>query len=264
MVMDTMIRLKEMRLVMDQTKDHKHRVLQTAAEEIRGWMSQVQKVKAIYCTMNMFSLNVTHEAFLAECWCPENSLKEVQAVLDQATTESGSPVPTIIETLETPESPPTFNRTDKYTEGFQSIVDAYGCPEYQEINPAPFAIITFPFVFAVMFGDAGHGLLMLLFALCLVWHEKSLQAVAANSEIFGTFFGGRYIILLMGLFSIYTGIIYNDIFAKSVNLFGSSWRAANQSEFSGKDFHLNPHRSYSNSPYPLGIDPVSLSLSMSL
>ena len=96
---------------------------------------------------------------------------------------SGSSVPPILNRMMTREVPPTYNRTNKFTAGFQNLVDAYGVATYREVNPASFTIISVPFLFSMMFGDAGHGLLMTLFALWMVVKEKPLAAKKIQSEV---------------------------------------------------------------------------------
>ncbi|XP_076455849.1 V-type proton ATPase 116 kDa subunit a 1-like isoform X1 [Babylonia areolata] len=261
MAIGVMTRIEDLNTVLAQTQDHRHRVLVAAAKNVKVWFIKVRKIKAIYHTLNMFNLDVTHKCLIAECWCPVADLDRIQQALRRGTERSGSSVPSILNRMNTKQVPPTYNRSNKLTQGFQNIVDAYGVASYREVNPAIFTVITFPFLFAVMFGDMGHGLIMFTFALYIVLKEKQLGARRIEDEIFKTFFEGRYIILLMGAFSIYTGLIYNDIFSKSLNLFGSQWFAPDEPYSSDtlkkfEKLQLNPNESYTGVPYPIGLDPV--------
>ncbi|SPP73660.1 V-type proton ATPase 116 kDa subunit a [Drosophila guanche] len=183
----------------------------------------------------------------------------------QRTDEQSLPPLLLRKNRQSSHIPPTYFRLNKFTQGFQNLIDSYGISDYRELNPAPYTIITFPFLFAVMFGDFGHGILVSLFALLLIWKENKIaasqRAAKEENEILNILFAGRYIVLLMGLFSIYMGLIYNDVLSKSFNIFGSSWscryNASTLDHMSGQ-LNLDPSSTYfySGNPYPLGVDPV--------
>ncbi|CAH4038220.1 unnamed protein product [Pieris brassicae] len=251
-------RIKDLEMVLEQTEQHRKLVLANIARDLSTWMVAVRKEKAIYHTLNMFSMDIIKKCLIAECWVPKQDLPLLQKALDDGVKVSGSPIPSILNPVGSHETPPTFNRTNKFTRGFQNLIDSYGIASYREVNPALYTIITFPFLFAVMFGDMGHGLIMTIFAAIIIIFEKSLSKKKSDNEIWNIFFGGRYIILLMGIFSMYTGLIYNDIFSKSLNIFGSSWKNVydNQTLVKHKMLDLDPAVAYTQTPYPLGIDPA--------
>ena len=64
--------------MINQTKDHRLRLLQTIAKNLDNWLIKVKKIKAIYHTMNMFNLDVTQKCLIAECWAPVSDLDAIQ------------------------------------------------------------------------------------------------------------------------------------------------------------------------------------------
>uniref|UniRef100_U3FYS1 V-type proton ATPase subunit a n=1 Tax=Micrurus fulvius TaxID=8637 RepID=U3FYS1_MICFL len=258
------VRIQDLHIVLHKTEDYLRQVLCKASESIYTWDVQVKKMKAIYHVLNLCSFDVTNKCLIAEVWCPLADLPNMRRTLEESSRRSGASVPSFMNTIPTKETPPTLIRTNKFTSGFQDIVDVYGIGNYREVNPALFTIVTFPFLFAVMFGDCGHGFLMFLFALVMVLFEKHPKLRRSQDEIMKMIFQGRYIIMLMGLFSIYTGLIYNDCFSKSLVIFSSGWHV---SQMPGMDWSkadltnplvaLNPNATgVFTGPYPFGIDPI--------
>ncbi|KAJ3109197.1 H(+)-transporting V0 sector ATPase subunit a [Phlyctochytrium planicorne] len=242
-------RIADLKNILDNTSHQRRAELLKAAEFIDSWGITLKKEKAIYHTMNSFNYDQNRKALIAEGWCPTASQNAIRYALRTVTERTGSTISPLLSEMRTVKTPPTYHKTNKFTVGFQEIVDAYGMATYQEVNPGLFTIITFPFLFAVMFGDLGHGIIVVIFAAWMVAYESKL-ASKKWGEIWDIFFGGRYIILLMGIFSIYTGLIYNDIFSKSMNLFGSMW-----------EFHQDPHsKKYVGQKLPktyaIGVDPA--------
>lgn len=136
-------------------------MLVAAAKNIMNWFIKVRKIKAIYHTLNLFNLDVTQKCLIAECWVPILDLETIQLALRRGTVSfglicinycfwnkymiyifllnqerSGSSVPPILNRMDTHEDPPTYNRTNKFTSGFQGLIDAYGVASYREANPS--------------------------------------------------------------------------------------------------------------------------------
>jgi V-type H+-transporting ATPase subunit a len=180
-------RLEDIQTVLYNTGANRRSELVRIGESLASWQDVVRKEKLIYQTMNLFNYDVRRKTLIAEGWCPTRDITMIQLALRHATEESGTNMPPILHELRTHKTPPTFNRTNKFTEGFQTIMDSYGIATYQEVNPGLMAVITFPFLFAVMFGDIGHGFIIFVAAIFMILFERKLGK-ADLGEIMGQFF----------------------------------------------------------------------------
>ena len=232
----------------------------TATTPIRDWQAAVAVERQIANTLMKAHFYLTMISL--EGWIPAADLHLIKQACRTAVQGSGNP-PAAIETdpanpIRIPDHPPTYFKLNKFTSTFQGIVDTYGVPRYKEANPGLFTIISFPFLFGVMYGDIGHGLVLTLFASMLVYKEADIAATQKRGqlgEIPSMAFGGRYVLLLMGMFAVYCGMIYNDCLSIPINAWGSNYY----------DPGVNSTTlAFTGNVYPIGVDPAWMHKSNSL
>ena len=86
--------------------------------------------------------------------------------------------------------PPTKLENPKLFKPFEMFVRMYGLPAHNELDPTVFVGLTYSFIFGVMFGDVGQGLLLLIGGF-LIYHFKKapLAGIIATAGVFSTIFG---------------------------------------------------------------------------
>lgn len=250
--------LVDSRTVLLKNQDTRFRLCQLLAKHTERWTWIVLREKAVYHTANMFKADVSG-MLRGEGWVVAESYDAVREAVERAHANMDMAMPSLVSSVPQPwPTPPTHFITNKFTYGYQEFVNTYGIPRYREANPALFTAATFPFLFGVMYGDIGHGLFLFLAGCYLLWNEKANDN-AKLGEMGDGMHAGRYMIVMMGFFAIYAGLMYNDMFSLSLNLFGSRWKFEGQDDGTVEEGALaSPIGAYGSDAtvYPFGLDPI--------
>ncbi|RNF01847.1 putative vacuolar proton-ATPase-like protein [Trypanosoma rangeli] len=241
--------MKELQHMYEQMQLRKVELLQKHIRVHSTFLQVVQMKKKIFTIMNLCI--VCGSTCTASAWIPRKHAEALRTAIREAVHTAAGNVASVVLTHPSQSNPPTCFETNKFTCGFQSLVDSYGTARYKEVNPGVFTIVTFPYLFGIMYGDIGHGMLLFFFALYLVLKENSWNGCHLN-EMFAMLFGGRYLLLLMGLFSIYMGALYNDFFGFSIGPFSSAYIWPPIDEQNGTVHPLGMNNR--TGVYPVGLD----------
>ncbi|KAK8480599.1 hypothetical protein V6N11_034738 [Hibiscus sabdariffa] len=137
-------RLSELEVTLDAGIRHQNKALTSIGYHLAQWMNMVGREKAVYDTLNMLNFDVTKKCLVGEGWCPIFAKAKIQEALHRATVDTNSQVGIIFHVMDALESPPTYFRTNHFTNAYQEIVDAYGDAHSSGLikfrDPYPFGV----------------------------------------------------------------------------------------------------------------------------
>ena len=143
---------------------------------------------------------VTEKTVLLSGWVPreekEKVTEEVKRIAQVFYIEGKSPQELGIPKDEVP----VRLKHNPFFKPFELLVDSYGLPRYGTVDPTIFVAISFLLMFGAMFGDVGHGLVLLISSLFLRRSKKENVKKASvligycglSSVVFGALFGSFF------------------------------------------------------------------------
>ncbi len=134
------------------------------------------------------------EVFLISGWVPASDLDRVRKAVESA---AGHPVAMeVLKADANRQSVPTLVRTPRWLQPFEELVTTFGISSYNELDPTLIVTVSFLIMYGMMFGDLGHGLLLLLTGLWLRSRKVDLgilvAAAGASGMLFGLLYGAAF------------------------------------------------------------------------
>lgn len=130
--------------------------------------------------------------FYLSSWVPESKISEVRdlakkyddtLILEKKDHEVGL-------------VPPTKLNNNKLVRPFEFLVNMYGAPNYNELDPTGFFALTYMLLYGMMFGDVGQGLVFVLLSFLIGKKNKIfgdlLRRIGISATIFGILYGSIF------------------------------------------------------------------------
>jgi V/A-type H+-transporting ATPase subunit I len=181
-------------------------------KQLQTLLWQVRASKLLADAMARFGkLNYT---YLIVGWVPTSKLEALTQQLKQISKNIViEATPSLQRGSMTHSVPVALENTGMFG-AFQTLVTTYARPRYEEIDPTVLMTITFPLLFGAMFGDVGHGLLLVLLGWLL--SSKRVEALKGMSAL-------GSIVLACGAVAMIFGFLYGSLFGSEAffhDLFG--------------------------------------------
>jgi len=139
----------------------------------------------------------TSKTWIISGWVPEVKIPALVRRLMDATQDR------MVARIAEPgaEEPPVLLEHHPWLQPFAGLVSTYSTPSYREIEPTLFVAIAFLLLFGLMFGDVGHGVVLLALGLALLWRGVS-----------GTLAQGARLLVMAGASAILFGFMFGSLF----------------------------------------------------
>lgn len=153
------------------------------------------KITELFTYFNIKShVMAYNKSFVLIGWVPENEttallemLKKIKSV--EWTLADGA--------QEIEHSPPIKLKNNIFTRPYEFYLKMFGLPKYNEIDPTGIMAVTYTVLFGIMFGDLGHGIVLILSGL-IMWYARKMELgkvlipCGVSSSIFGIIFGSVF------------------------------------------------------------------------
>jgi hypothetical protein len=131
-------------------------------------------------------------------WVPKKRLTEFKALVDEA---SGGTAKVTVRGHQSGEEVPTLLDNPFPIKSFESVLEMFSLPSYDEFDPTLFMAFFLMVLFGLMFGDVGHGALIVLCGLSVSLVSKEVRYRDLGA-----------VTMLCGIAAVFSGLLYGSVF----------------------------------------------------